>query len=122
MLQACAARVEHALLGEVAPYERAQWLLTLSDAWRSAGDVGAERSARERGLTVAREHGLTELLHEYGSREDLPAHGQPVAVRSVGAPLGGDARRVVGALATFGASGEATVTGADYSAIRPGDE
>lgn len=115
LLEACAARVEQALLGDMAPYERAQRLLVLSDAWRASRDAAAERSARERGLAVARRYGLSELVHEYGSREDLAAQVEhPHSPRGAGVALGTDARRVVGALVSLGASAPTTVAGASY--------
>lgn len=112
LLLACAADVERALT-ELGPYERAQRLLTLSDAWLAAGEVAAELSARERGLAVARAHGFGELLHEYESgRRPQPAPSAGGAPAPVALSAG--ARRVVGALASIGANGTGTVGGADY--------
>jgi hypothetical protein len=112
--------VEQALT-ELGPYERAQRLLTLADAWRAAGDEAAELSARERGIAVARAHGFSELLHEAESaprpRQAASASGVPASV-----PLSAEARRVVGALASIGASGTETVGGPGYVERRRGDE
>jgi hypothetical protein len=100
-LVACVSEVERALAGEVAPYERAQRLLTLSDAWRAARETETAEAVRERGVAVALAHGFAELAHEYG--EPITAASAPP---SIGAPpLGTDARRVVVALSTYGGRG-----------------
>jgi tetratricopeptide (TPR) repeat protein len=102
-----AALVERALAAGLGPYESAQRLLTLSDAWRAAGEMEAAESTRRRGLAIARARGFAELVHEYGV--GTPA-ADPTA-RPVGRPspadddvvtLGAGARRVVRALAAFG--------------------
>jgi len=101
VLAACVSDVERALLGEMAPYERAQRLLTISDAWRAANDVEAAEAARERGVSIALAHGFAELAHQYGEpvtlKETSPAV-EPVR-------LGADARSVVVALSALGAPG-----------------
>lgn len=97
LLAGCAADVERALLGEMAPYERAQRLLTLSDAWRAAHDLVSAEAARERGVAIALAHGFAELAHEYGERiRETP----PPAMSAHN--LGADARRVVLALSAMG--------------------
>jgi len=96
----CTAAVERALEGEMAPYERALRLLTLSDAWRAAGDERAEESAIRRGLEVARAHGFAELVHEFESRPRAAERTDPFS--DAPAALGIDGRRVVSALAALG--------------------
>jgi tetratricopeptide (TPR) repeat protein len=101
LLAACISDVEQALLGEMAPYERAQRLLTLSDAWRAADESAAAESARERGIAIALAHGFAELVHQYGEPVTLKSSSPSAEL----VPLGADARRVVVALSGFGAPG-----------------
>lgn len=113
VLLRCAAAVERALEGGMTPYESAQRLLTLSDAWRAAGEHEREESARRRGLEIARAYGFAELVHEY----ERHATADPASEAASPAPstaLGPGARRVVGALAALGES-RAPLTGASHS-------
>jgi hypothetical protein len=71
------------------PYEAAQHLLTLSDAWEAAGEPRRASAFRARGLAIARPRAFAELVHRYG---EPPAHAPP---ETAAPPLTSGARRVV---------------------------
>jgi tetratricopeptide (TPR) repeat protein len=105
LVDAYAAAVERALAGSESPYERAQQLLTLSDAYRDVGAPDASAAYWERGIALARAHGFAELEHEYATPRVPTA--AVVADDTPAAPLGAGARRVVRAIGALPAAAQA---------------
>lgn len=108
LLRESAAAVEHALASKGAPYERAQHLLTLSDAFTDADDPERAAGYRERGLDIARANGFSELELRYTT---APDKATAVRQRPAPPPLGAGARRVVREIGALpGRAGPATLS------------
>jgi tetratricopeptide (TPR) repeat protein len=86
------------------PYEAAQHLLTLSDAWEAAGEPARADALRARGLAIARPRAFAELVHRYAAR---PAATAPSAdaPRAGATALSSGARRVVRRLSALASPG-----------------
>ena len=83
------------------PYEAAQHLLTLSDAWEAAGEPQRASTFRARGLAIARPHAFAELVHRYAERPAPPP--QEADADADAAPLTPGARQVVRRLTALAA-------------------
>jgi len=95
-LEQASATVERGLTDST-PFDTAQRLFTLANAWATAAQPETAAALRRRGLDLARAHGFAELMHRYEATVAAPATPEAPA------ELAPEARHVVRALAALNA-------------------